>query len=87
MIVVDHQDGIGVGALDLLAQREHGVATLLHVTLVILVLRGPREQLKVRMRRGDRPNHRHHHLPVIEDIGPRPGVRDNSNALCAMLFR
>jgi hypothetical protein len=47
VVVMDHQDGVGVGAFHLRAQRDHGVAALLHVLLVFLVLGRPREQLKV----------------------------------------
>jgi hypothetical protein len=47
VVVVDHQDGVGVGAFHLRAQRDHGVAALLHVLLVFLVFGGPGEQLQV----------------------------------------
>jgi len=62
MVVVDHQDGVRIGALHLLAQRHHGGAALLHVLLILLVLRRPREQLQVRMRRGDGSDQGHRHL-------------------------
>jgi len=59
---MDHQDGVGFGAFHLRAQRDHGVAALLHVLLVFLVLGRPREQLKVGMWRRDRSNQWHRRL-------------------------
>ena len=63
MVVVDDQDGVGIGTLYLRAQREHGVAALLHILFVLLALGRPREQLKVRVRGRDGTNQRHHDLP------------------------
>ena len=52
-----------LAAVHLLAEDEHRLAALLHFLSVVVVLGRTREQLKMRMRRGDRSNQRHVRLP------------------------